>query len=344
VRCDRCGAEQPRYRSCGDRHCPQCQGRAREAWCERQRADQLPVPYFHLVFTLPHRLDAWVQSHPEVIYRALFRSTWATLDAFARNPKPLGGQLGLTGVLHTWGQNLRRHVHLYCLVPGGALSKERTRVPVKGSYLFPVKALSRRFRGQMVSRLRRAIQANEFAGIDPGEVSRIRDALMAEEWVVYAKPCLQYTESVIGYLARYTHRIAISNARILGLYDDQVSLSDRDYRDGQHKTLTLDAPEFIRRFLLHVLPKWLMRVRHYGCWPIPVGCSAWPISARSWPRPSPSPRPSKTTSPSRAGPVRCAGVSACARCAGFRRVARLSAAHPIADEPPTPRLLSLPTE
>jgi len=136
-RCDRCGAEQPRYRSCGDRHCPQCQGRATEEWCERQSTNQLPVPYFHRVFTLPHRLNPWVQSHPEVIYRALFHAAWGTLDAFGHDPKRLGGQLGMTGVLHTWGQSLCQHVHLHCMVPGGALADDGTWLPARGSYLFP---------------------------------------------------------------------------------------------------------------------------------------------------------------------------------------------------------------
>jgi len=264
ARCDRCGAEQPRYYSCGDRHCPQCQGRATEAWTECQRGDQLPVAYFHRVFTLPHRLNPWVQSHPEVIYRALFHAVWATLNAFGHDPKRLGGQLGMTGVLHTWGQSLIQHVHLHCLVPGGALADDGSWVPVKGSYLFPVRALSRHFRGRMVSALRHAADAGELAGIDPVEVSALLDALTAEDWVVYAKPCLAHTESLIGYLARYTHRIAISNARILGVDGDQVSLRYRHFRDGDQKTLVMQAAEFVRRFLLHVLPKGLMRVRHFG--------------------------------------------------------------------------------
>jgi len=262
--CDQCGAEQPRYRSCGDRHCPQCQGRATEAWSERQRAAALPVAYFHLVFTLPHRLNPWVQSHPEVIYRALFQSAWSTLDAFGHNPKHLGGQLGMTGVLHTWGQSLGQHVHLHCLVPGGALAEDGRWVPVKGHYLFPVKALSRRFRGRMVSALRDAADAGELSGIGAVELTKMLDALMGEDWVVYAKPCLEHSDSVINYLARYTHRIAISNARIQGLDGDEVHLRYRDYRDGETKTLLLKPEELLRRFLLHVLPKGLMRVRHYG--------------------------------------------------------------------------------
>jgi len=170
----------------------------------------------------------------------------------------------MTGVLHTWGQSLCQHVHLHCLVPGGALADDGTWVPARGSSLFPVRALSRHFRARFVNALRSAAQAGELTGLDPGAVSTLLDALMAEEWVVFAKPCRAHTESVIGYLARYTRRIAISNARILGLDDDQVSLRYRDCRDGEHKTLTLDAPELIRCFLLHVLPKGLVRVRHDG--------------------------------------------------------------------------------
>jgi len=164
------------------------------------------VPYLSLVLTLPHRLNPWVQAHPAVICRALFRSVRKTLNAFARDSKPLGGQLGVTAVLHTWGQSLCRHVHLHGLVPGRALSKDGTWIPVKGRYLFPVRALSRHLRGAMVSAVRKAAGACELTGIDPAEVSRMLDALMDEQWMVYAKPCLEYTESVIGYLARYTHR------------------------------------------------------------------------------------------------------------------------------------------
>ncbi len=221
------------------------------------------MPYFHLVFTLPHRLNPWVQSHPEVVYRALFHAAWGTLDAFGHDPKRLGGQLGMTGVLHTWGQSLFQHVHLHCLVPGGALADDGSgsrsgQLPVPGA------GLSRHFRARFVSALRSAAKAGELAGIDSGEVWALLDALMGEDWVVYAKPCLEHTESVITYLARYTHRIAMSNARILGLDGDNVHLRYRDYRDGEHKTLLLEAPERVRRFLLHVLPKGLMRVRHYG--------------------------------------------------------------------------------
>jgi len=171
----------------------------------------------------------------------------------------------MTGVLHTWGQSLCQHVHLHCMVPGGALADDGTWLSARGSYLFPVRALSRHFRGRMVSALRSAAKTGELTGLDAGAVSALLDALMGEEWVVFAKPCLEHTASLIGYLARYTHRIAISNARILGVDGDKVHVSyRRDYRDGEHKTLVLQAAELLRRFLLHVLPKGLMRVRHYG--------------------------------------------------------------------------------
>jgi len=187
-----------------------------------------------------------------------------TLDAFGHDPKRLGGQLGMTSVPHTWGQSLCQRAHPHCMVPGGAFPDDGAWLPVKGSYLVPVRALSRHFRGRMVSALRSAAKAGELTGIDPGTVSALLDALMGEEWVVFAKPCLAHNASLIGYLARYTHRVAISNARILGVDGDKVHVSYRDYRDGGHKTLVLQAGELLRRFLLHVLPKGLMRVRHYG--------------------------------------------------------------------------------
>jgi len=266
LRCERCGQEQCWYHGCRDRHCPQCQGRATRRWAERQHDAVLPVNYYHLVFTLPHRLNGWVQLHPEVIYRLLFRSTWDTLKAFGRNPKRLGGQLGMSAVLHTWGQTLIRHVHLHCLVPGGALTAKGQWKPAKGSYLFPVRALSRHFRGALVSALRQSAEAGELSRVTrPGEIDELLDKLMAQDWVVYAKHCLNHTDSVIDYLARYTHRIAITNARILSVDQSGVALRYQDYANhNRHKTLHLEGKEFIRRYLLHVLPKGFTRVRHYG--------------------------------------------------------------------------------
>lgn len=266
LQCERCDLQPRLYYGCRDRHCPQCQGRASRQWAERQQGDILPVPYYHLVFTLPHSLNGWVALHPEVIYRLLFQATWATLKRFGQDPRRLGGELGMSAVLHTWGQNLSRHVHLHCLLPGGALQSNGTWKAAKGNYLFPVKALSRHYRGQMVCLLRRAATRGELARITRiGEVDAVLDTLMAAEWVVYTKNCLNHTGTVVDYLARYSHRIAITNARLLAVDDTQVTFRYKDYRDGsRQKTLRLDGTEFVRRYLLHVLPKGLMRIRHFG--------------------------------------------------------------------------------
>ncbi|MFO8233210.1 MAG: IS91 family transposase [Longimonas sp.] len=266
LQCSDCDYSQTHYFGCRDRHCPQCQGRAMRQWAERRHHDILPVPYYHVVFTLPHELNAWIQLHPEVIHRLLFHSAWATLDAFGRDPKRLNGQMGMTAVLHTWGQNLSQHVHLHCLVPGGALGDDGHWRCARSNYLFPVRALSRHFRGRMVGALRAAADAGELHRVTrTGEVAALLKGLMAHEWVVYTKNCLQHTATVVDYLARYTRRIAISNARIEAVDDHGVTLCYKDYRHGgRNRTMTLDGAEFVRRFLLHVLPKGLMRVRHYG--------------------------------------------------------------------------------
>jgi len=264
--CDHCDYEVPQYHACRDRHCPQCQWRASRRWCEQQQAAVLPVTYYHLVFTLPHTLNRWVQLHPAVIYGLLFRCVWATLKRFATNARRLGGELGMTAVLHTWGQNLSQHVHLHCLIPGGALNPDGQWKPARGHYLFPVRALSRVFRGKLVSALRAAAQHGELHRITrPGDIDNTLEVLMQTEWVVYSKPCVAHTESVVAYLARYSHRIAISDQRILGTEGNQVVFRYKDYRDHDtQKVMRLSGTEFIRRFLLHVLPKGLMRLRHYG--------------------------------------------------------------------------------
>ena len=264
--CDRCADTPVLYHACRDRHCPRCQRRASQDWCARQRAAVLPVTYHHLVFTLPHTLDGWVEVHPREVYALLFETAWATLSAFGADPKRLDGQMGMTAVLHSWGQTLVRHVHLHCLVPGGAFSAGGAWHPARSTYLFPVRALSRHFRGRFVSRLRRAYAAGELPRIrDRVEVDRVLQALMDTDWVVYSKPCLARTETVVDYLGRYSHRIALSDSRILDFEGGQVALSYKDYRDGdRRKVMTLTGEELLRRFLLHVLPKGFMRVRHFG--------------------------------------------------------------------------------
>ena len=266
LRCDQCEGEQHWHHSCRDRHCPQCQGRATHRWAERQREQLLPVRYYHLVFTLPHDLNGWVQLHPEVIYRLLFQASWGTLKAFGRDQRRLGGELGMSAVLHTWGQTLTRHVHLHCLVPGGALDEAGRWRHTRGNYLFPVRALSRHFRGRMVALLRQAASRGELHRVTrAGEVEAVLDTVMDKDWVVYTKYCLNHTGTVVDYLARYTHRIAITNARLLQVDERQVTFRVKDYRDGNRpKTLSLAGEVFVQRFLLHVLPKGLMRIRHYG--------------------------------------------------------------------------------
>jgi len=263
--CEHCDSEIALYHSCRDRHCPACQQRATRQWCERQQQAVLPVSYYHLVFTLPHELNGWVQLHPEVIYALLFKSVWKTLKTFGADPKRLNGKLGMTAILHTWGQTLSQHVHLHCLVPGGALDNEQHWHTAKSNYLFPVKALSRHYRGNLVSALRQQASDGKLDRVtNDNEVDKMLDTLMQKDWVVYSKHCLNRTDSIIGYLARYTHRIAISNQRIIGMDQDQVQFHYKDYRDDRQKVMALDSGEFIRRFLMHVLPKGLMRTRHYG--------------------------------------------------------------------------------
>ncbi|WPL16838.1 Putative transposase [Thiorhodovibrio winogradskyi] len=266
LHCDQCDADALCYHACRDRHCPRCQRQASEAWCARQRAALLPVTYHHLVFTLPSALNGWIEVHPKQLYDLLFETVWATLSAFGANPKRLDGQLGMTAVLHTWGQTLTRHVHLHCLVPGGAFSATGQWHPAKSTYLFPVRALSRHVRGGFVSRLRQAVAAGELSRLtDPREIDRMLDTLMGTEWVVFSKPCLARGDTVVDYLGRYSHRTALSDSRLLSFDGESVELSYKDYRDGdQRKVMTLSGEELLRRFLLHVLPKGFMRVRHFG--------------------------------------------------------------------------------
>ena len=243
--CDRCEHGETHFHSCRDRHCPKCQRQQSMAWRERQRADVLPVTYHHVVFTLPSALNGWVGLHPEVIYRTLFGSAWKTLAAFGADPKRLDGQIGMTAVLHTWGEALTRHVHLHCLVPGGALGADGQWHPARSHYLFPVRALSRRFRGTMVSALRQAANDGELHRvIREGEIDALLAQLMESEWVVYSKACPGRAEQVVDYLGRYTHRIAISDERIVKADEAHVSFRVKDYaREGVRRTLTLGSGE-----------------------------------------------------------------------------------------------------
>lgn len=264
--CERCEYTASHFLACRDRHCPKCQHRERESWCERHRADVLPVTYHHLVFTLPSDLNGWIGLHPKLLYHQLFQCAWKTLAEFGADPKRLDGQMGMIGVLHTWGEALTRHVHLHCLVPGGALAENSSWHSARSEYLFPVRALSRCFRGKFVSALRAAAEQGLLNRVKrENEVNELLDALMKKDWVVFSKPCPNRSGQVIDYLGRYSHRIAISDQRIVSCENGQVRFHIKDYANNAVRTIMkLEAQEFIRRYLLHVLPKGLMRIRHYG--------------------------------------------------------------------------------
>ncbi len=269
-RCDSCGYERPAYNSCRNRHCPKCQCLAKARWLEARRAELLPVGYFHLVFTLPHHLNPLALYNKKPVYDILFHAAARTLTDFGADPRHgLEGRMGFTAILHTWDQPLRYHVHLHCLVPGGALSfdgSEWRNAP--DNFLFPVRALSRVFRGKFIEALQEAFAREEIlfpGGTDRHAVHSLIRSLWDTEWVVYCKRPFSGPAGVLDYLGRYTHRVAISNHRILSLEDGKVVFTFRDRGDrNRRKTATVEAEEFIRRFLLHVLPHSFMRVRHFG--------------------------------------------------------------------------------
>ena len=273
-RCSDCGFERIAYNSCRNRHCPKCQAMAKAEWLEARKRDLLPVGYFHVVFTMPHELNAIALRNKTIIYNILFRAASETLHEFARDPRHgLGGKTGFTAILHTWDQQIRHHAHLHCVVPGGALAPDRSRwIPARKDFLFPVKALAKLFRGKFIAFLKQAFldQALRFPGKSATLAATDRfeqmvRTLWSKPWVVYAKPPFGGPEKVLDYLGRYTHRVAISNHRVLDVADESVSFAWRDRADGnRQKRLTLPAEEFIRRFLLHVLPKGFMRIRHFG--------------------------------------------------------------------------------
>jgi len=262
--CDQCSVSRVVFRSCRNRHCPKCQTLAQQRWLQARREDLLPVGYFHVVFTLPHELNRLALREPRLVYDLLFQSAAQTLKEFGRDPKHLGGDLGITAVLHTWGQNLSQHVHLHCVVTGGALAKDGSRwIPARPKFLFPVKALSRVFRGKYLDALHRAFDQGKLPPDEPWD--ELGAQLRRNDWVVYAKPPFGGSEQVLSYLARYTHRIAISNTRLIDMHDGVLRFRWRDYSDGNRtKVMALEVPEFIRRFLVHVLPDRFVRIRHFG--------------------------------------------------------------------------------
>ena len=256
--CTSCGTIRISYNSCRNRHCPKCQNTQREQWIQARQRELLPIPYFHVVFTIPACLNSYCRSHPRILYNTLFKAAWHTLRQFAADPKHLGAKTGATMVLHTWGQNLMLHPHVHCIVPGGGLSKNGKwkNARAKGKFLFPVKAMSRVFRAKFVAMLRKS----ELTISDSCYKQCFRKA-----WVVYAKRPFLGPQQVIEYLGRYTHKIAISNHRFVDLSTDQLQFSYKDYKQaGVKKLMTLSSHEFIRRLALHILPLRFVRIRHYG--------------------------------------------------------------------------------
>lgn len=268
--CDHCQFIHIRYRSCRNRHCPKCQGIARERWLEDRRAELLPTEYFHVVFTLPEQIASLAFYNQPVVYGILFRATAQTLLATAA--QRLGLDLGFFAVLHSWGQNLHFHPHLHCVVPGGGLSPDRQRwIAARRRFLLPVKILSRLFRRLVLEALRKAYAAGalRFCGDleprrDPAAFAQFLAPLQGKDWVVYAKPPFGGPAHVLEYLGRYTHRVAISNQRLLALQDGHVSFAWTDYRDSLRKVMTVPAEGFIRLFLQHALPSGFQRIRYYG--------------------------------------------------------------------------------
>jgi hypothetical protein len=272
-RCDRCSYETVAYDSCRNRHCPKCQSSARDRWLMKQAASLLPVPYAHVVFTLPEQLAPLALRNQRLFYGLLFRAASETLLEIAADPSHLGARIGALAVLHTWSQNLRHHPHLHCLVPSGGLALDHSRwVATRPNFFLPVRALSRMFRGKMLAFLKHAYARRQLrfpAALadlaQPRPFHSLLNLLRHKKWVVHAKPPFGGPEQVLKYLARYTHRVAIAIGRLLTLENGQVRFRWRDSRHHNRiGVMTLDAVEFIRRFLLHVLPSRFVKIRHFG--------------------------------------------------------------------------------
>ncbi|HDN67596.1 MAG TPA: IS91 family transposase [Firmicutes bacterium] len=271
--CDQCGAVRVSYNSCRNRHCPKCQCLDKERWLEARKKDLLPTQYFHLVFTMPESLRPLALRNQNVLYPILFRAASETLKELAADPKYLGAEVGFITILHTWSQTLIDHPHLHCIVTGGGLSPDGKKwIPCKKDFFIPVKVISRLFRGKFLAYLKEAKEKGKL--VFPGNIAHLKkdhsfkamlDDLYDQEWVVYCKPPFSSAETVMDYLGRYTHRVAISNDRLIRMQEDQITFRYRNRNDNNAlKSMTLDAFEFIRRFLLHILPDGFMKIRYYG--------------------------------------------------------------------------------
>jgi hypothetical protein len=272
-KCGSCDFKESSYNSCRNRHCPKCQYLKKVKWVNKRVEELLPCQYFHVVFTLPANLNPLILRNKRKCYDILFKASAETLKEVASNPKNLGAEIGFVGVLHTWGQNLMDHPHIHYIVPGGGLNSEKTKwINSKESYLLPVKILSKVFRGKFLSMLEKSFNEAklEFSGKveslqNKSEFQSLLVEASRKNWVVYSKEPFAGAEQVINYLGQYTHRIAISNHRLLKLKDGKVHFRYRDYADGNNsKVLVLKAEEFLRRFLMHVLPRGYVRIRHFG--------------------------------------------------------------------------------
>jgi hypothetical protein len=271
--CDSCGHQRIAFNSCRNRHCPKCQSLVRAQWLEDRQTELLPVEYFHVVFTVPQEVAAIAYQNKALVYDILFRATAQTLRTIAGDPKHMGAEIGFLAILHTWGQNLLHHPHLHCVVPGGGIEPNGERwVSCRPGFFLPVRVLSRLFRRLFIAELQLAFDHGELQFFNSLEALRNRVAfakylapVSRAEWVVYAKPPFGGPKQVLEYLGRYTHRVAISNNRLREFSDGAVTFAWKDYRhESRNKTMHLDAHEFIRRFLLHVLPSGFQRIRHYG--------------------------------------------------------------------------------
>lgn len=272
-KCDSCGTERITYNSCRNRHCPTCQNVPRERWLKARKAELLPINYFHTVFTLPHDLNPIILSNKKIMLDILFKSVAETLLTFGHNPKNgLGGKLGFIAILHTWDQLLNAHFHLHCLIAGGAMTEDgKDFKPCKHGYLFNGEALGLVFRGKFIEYMSQAYESGSFTfpGIcapyeRPEKFKQLKNKLYCHKWVVSVQKPITRPEYVLEYLGRYTHRVAVSNQRIISLKDGLVTFTYKNRKTNRIDTITIDAVEFIRRFLLHALPQGFVRVRHFG--------------------------------------------------------------------------------
>ena len=344
-RCDRCGHIVCVYNSCRNRHCPKCQGAARAAWLEAREQEVLDVEYFHVVFTLPHELAPLALQNRRTVYGMLFRAASETLLTIARDPKHLGARIGCIALLHTWGQNLLVHPHLHCLIPGGGISPDgQDWTPCRDRFFLPVRVLSRMFRGKFLAMLVHAFERN---ALDlHGDLAELQhpvprkqwlEPLRQKEWLVYAKPPFGGPRQVLKYLARYTHRVAISNQRILSVDNDTVTFTWKDYANGnRRRTMALHPHEFLRRFLLHVLPSRFVRIRYYGFLANRNRADnirlARRLIAKQTPNSSASLVNDSSCSQTRASTETESHLDVCPNCKEGRLVVILRVGYPVADE------------